>query len=227
MFLGSIVNAIAVMIGSLIGILLKKNFPENIREIIFHGLGLCTLAIGITMVMKVENILVVIGSVLIGGIVGEILRIQEFFDSLGDRLKNKLKSKNESFTEGFVSAFLIFCVGAMTIMGAFEEGVRNDHTLLFTKSMLDGFCSIALGATLGSGVFFSAFLLLIFQGSLTLLAGWAQPFFTETVIRQITGTGGILVLAIGINLLQIKKIKVSNLLPALVFVVLITFLLPK
>jgi len=225
--MGSIVNAVAVIIGSLIGLFFKKSFPESIKNIIFQGLGLCTLAIGINMVFKVENILIVIFSILLGAISGEILKIQEFFDGLGDYVKNALRSRNQDFTEGFVSAFLIFCVGVMTIMGSFDSGIRNDHTLLYTKSILDGFCSIALASTLGSGVLFSSIPLFLFQASLTFFAKWIEPFFGNFVISQITATGGILVLAIGINLLQIKKIKVSSLLPSLVFVVILSIIFKK
>ncbi len=223
MFLGSIVNALAVVIGGTFGLLFRKTLPEKIKTIIFDGLGLCTIAISIGMILKVGNILVVIFSVLLGGLTGEILKIQEFFDNLGDRLKKLVRSKNDSFTEGFVSAFLIFCVGAMTIMGCFDEGIRNDHTLLFTKSILDGFCSIALASTLGSGVVFSAIPLFIFQAALTFFSRWVEPFFSNYMINQIIGTGGILVLGIGINLLNLKRIKISNLLPALIYVLILSF----
>ncbi len=223
MLLGSIVNALAVVIGGTFGLLFRKTLPEKIKTIIFDGLGLCTIAISIGMILKVGNILVVIFSVLLGGLTGEILKIQEFFDNLGDRLKKLVRSKNDSFTEGFVSAFLIFCVGAMTIMGCFDEGIRNDHTLLFTKSILDGFCSIALASTLGSGVVFSAIPLFIFQAALTFFSRWVEPFFSNYMINQIIGTGGILVLGIGINLLNLKRIKISNLLPALIYVLILSF----
>jgi len=222
MFTGSILNAITVIVGSSIGLLFKKAFPENIKNIIFDGLGISTIAISMGMILKVENMVVVIFSILLGGITGEILKIQEFFDSLGDNLKKLVGSKNQNFTEGFVSAFLIFCVGTMTIMGCFNEGIRGDHTLLFTKSILDGFCSIALSATLGSGVLFSAIPLFLFQALLTILAKWIEPFFGNYLINQITATGGILVLSIGLNLLQLKKIKVSNLLPSLVYIVILS-----
>ncbi len=222
MFLGSVVNALAVIVGGTFGLIFKKAIPDKIKNIIFDGLGLCTIALSIGMILKVENILTVIFSILLGGLTGESLKIQEFFDGLGEKLKKLIKSKNESFTEGFVSAFLIFCVGAMTIMGCFDEGIRNNHTLLFTKSILDGFCSIALASTMGSGVVFSAIPLFIFQASLTFLARWIEPLFNTYIINQIIGTGGILVLAIGINLLNLKKIKVSNLLPGLFYIIILS-----
>ncbi len=227
MFLGTVVNALAVACGSLAGIFLKKSFPENIKEIIFQGLGLSTLTIGILMVIKTENVLILVFSVLIGGIAGELIRLQTHFDNLGALLKKRLKSGNDRFTEGLITAFLVFCVGSMTIMGCIEEGIRNDHTLLFAKSILDGFASIALAATYGSGVFFSVFGILIYQGLLTLLSAWAQSFFSQTVISQLTAMGGILIIGIGFNLLQIKKINTGNLMPGLVVVVILTKIFMK
>lgn len=224
MLIGTFANVLTVIVGSSIGIIFKKSIPERITKIIFDGLGLCTIAISLTMILKAENMVLIVFSILLGALTGEILKIQEFFDSLGDKLKNLLKSKNENFTEGFVGAFLIFCVGAMTITGCFDEGVRKNSTILLTKAILDGFCSIALASTLGSGVLFSAIPLFIFQASLTLLSRWIEPFLSTVVINQIIATGGILVLAIGLNLLQLKRIKVSNLLPALIFVVILSFI---
>lgn len=227
MFLGTIVNTLAVMAGSLIGIFLKSRFPDRFKQIIFQGLGLCTLVVGITMTLQIKNILPIIFSVVLGGIIGEALKIEEAFDRFGDWIKSRMKSNNEKFTDGLVGSTLIFCVGTMTIMGTFNAAVKNDHTLLLTKSMLDGFASIALGATLGSGVFFSSLAVLVIQGCLTLLAFPAKPFFTQLMIDQITGCGGILVIGIGINLLEVRKIKTANLLPALVLIALFTVLLAR
>ncbi len=227
MIIGTITNSIAVIIGSLVGLIFKKAIPDRITTIIFQGLGLCTIAISIGMILKVENILVIIFAVLLGAITGEILKIQEFFDSLGDKLKKIVGSKNESFTEGFVTAFLIFCIGAMTIMGCFDEGIRRNSTLLFTKSILDGFCSVALASTLGSGVLFSSIPLFIFQALLTIFARFIEPFLSSLIINQITATGGILVFAIGLNLLSIKKIKISNFLPSLLYIVIFHIIFAK
>lgn len=222
MFLGSIVNAVSVILGSFIGLIFRRSLPQRVRNIIFDGLGLCTIGISLSMILNMKNILVVIFSILLGGISGEFLKIQEFFDNLGDNLKKLFHLKEDTFTEGFVSSFLIFCVGTMTIMGCFEEGLKNDHTLLFTKSILDGFCSIGLASTYGVGVLFSFLPLLIFQSILTILAGWISPFFTSYILDQLIATGGILILGIGINLLRLKQLKLSNFLPSLVFVVILS-----
>lgn len=226
MFLGTVVNTLAVIAGSLIGIVFRSRFPKNIREIIFQGLGLCTVAIGLSMTLKAENVLILIMSVLAGGVTGEWLDIAGRLDRLGDALKKRLKSKNDRFTEGLVSAFLIFCIGSLTITGAIDAGVRGNHTILLAKSVLDGFAAVALAATYGSGVFFSAFALLIFQGLLTLFAVWFQKFFTLAMIHQLTATGGVLILGIGFNLLGIRaaRIRTTNLLPALVYALVLTLL---
>lgn len=220
--IGTIVNTIAVIFGSLLGLLLHKNLPEKIKAIVFQGIGLCTLVIGMQMALKVENLLVLIFSVLIGGVIGEAIKLDLSFENLSDFLKNRIKSKNEKFTEGLITSFLIFCIGSMTIIGAINEGIKGDRTLLFTKSILDGFTSIALASTYGVGVLFSAVPLFIFQSSLTMLAVQFQNFFSTTIINQLTATGGVLILGIGLNLLDIKKIKVTNLLPALIVVILLT-----
>ncbi len=227
MFVGTIVNVLTILVGSIIGIIFKKSIPERITKIIFDSLGLCTIVISLGMILKAENMILIIFSILLGALTGEILKIQEFFDSLGEKLKNFIKSKDESFTEGFVGAFLIFCIGAMTITGCFDEGIRGNSTILITKAILDGFCSIALASTLGIGVAFSIIPLFIFQVSLTLLSRWIEPLLNSFIINQVIATGGILVLAIGFNLLNIKKIKVSNLLPALVYIIILSIIFMK
>ncbi|WP_022660492.1 DUF554 domain-containing protein [Paucidesulfovibrio longus] len=219
---GSLVNALAIIVGSICGLLLHNRFPDRIRIIVFQGLGLCVLVIGFQMAFKAEDMLVVIFSVLLGGIAGELLRIDRHLDSLGDRLKAVVRSKNERFTEGLVTASLIFCIGAMAIVGSFDEAIRGDRTLLYTKSVLDAFASIALSASYGLGVLFSFIAVLLYQGMFTIFAGYLQHWFSPTMIAQLTGTGGVLIIGIGINLLDLKAIKLANLLPALVFIVLLT-----
>lgn len=223
--IGTIVNTIAVILGSLIGLLLHKNLPEKIKAIVLQGIGLSTLLIGMQMALKVENLLVLIFSVLIGGIIGEIVKLDIFLENLSNSLKTKVKSNNANFTEGLVTAFLIFCIGSMTIIGAINEGLKADRTLLLTKSILDGFTSIALASTYGVGVLFSSIPLFIYQSSLTLLAVQFQNLFSNIVINQLTATGGVLILGIGFNLLEIKKIKVTNLLPALLIVIILTLII--
>lgn len=222
--LGSIVNAAAIILGSLIGCWLQSRFPERIRAIVFQGLGLCVLLIGIQMALKVENILIVIFAVLLGGITGELARLDTLFERLGNRFKKIVGSKNPKFTEGLITASLIYCIGAMAIIGSLEEGISGDPTVLYTKSILDGFASVALAATYGAGVLFSSIPVFLYQGSMTVGAGFFQQYFSEMMIAQVTACGGLLIVGIGINLLELTEIKLANLLPALAYVVVLTAL---
>ncbi|HMM38363.1 MAG TPA: DUF554 domain-containing protein [Desulfovibrio sp.] len=222
--LGSLVNALAIILGSVIGMLLHNRFPERVRAIVFQGLGLCVLLIGIQMALKVENILILIFSVLLGGILGELLNLEGLFEILAGKLKAVVRSKNAAFTDGLITSSLIFCIGAMAIIGSFDEGIRGDATVLYTKSILDGFASVALASTYGAGVLFSFLPVLLYQGGLTLFAGVFQQYFSPLLIAQLTATGGVLILGIGFTLLDIKRVKLSNLLPALPVVVVLTLI---
>ena len=219
---GTLVNTLAVVAGSLVGLLLQRKFPESIRTICFQGLGLCTLLIGMQMALQVDNILILIFSVLIGGVAGESLNLHGRLIRLGDAIKGKVRIGSERFTEGLITAFLLFCVGSLTIVGALEEGITGDPSLIYTKSVLDGFASMVLAVTYGWGVLFSALPLLLFQSAITLSAGVLQPYLSELVIHQLSATGGIIILGLGINLLEIKALRVTNMLPALLIVVLLT-----
>lgn len=176
------------------------------------------------MALQVQNILVLIFSILIGGALGEGLRLHDRFIRLGDNIKAKINVGNEKFTEGLITAFLLFCVGSLTIVGALEEGLNNDPSLIYTKSMLDGFSSMVLASTYGIGVLFAALPLVIFQSSITLSAEWLQPFLSELVIDQMSATGGVIILGLGINLLEIKSLRITNMLPALLIVIILTLL---
>lgn len=222
--IGSLVNAAAIIGGSLIGVLLHNRFPERIRTIVFQGLGLCTLVIGMDMALKVQNILILIFSILLGGILGELMNLEGAFEKLAARLKSAVKSDNASFTDGFITASLIFCIGAMAIVGSFDEGIRGDATILYTKSILDCFASVALASTYGSGVLFSFIPVFIYQGALTVFAGFFQQYFSDMLIAQMTSCGGVLIMGISLVLLDVKRVKLSNLLPALPVVVVLTFI---
>ena len=221
---GSVVNAVAIIAGSTLGLILHNRFPDRYKITVFQGLGLCVILIGLDMALKVQDILVLIFSILIGGVFGEVLRLEAFFGSLGDRLKALVRSKNDRFTEGLVSASLIFCIGAMAIVGALTEGLTGDPTVLYTKAMLDGFASIPLAATYGLGVLFSWIPVLLYQGLITLFAGTFQSYFTDLLIAQLSATGGVLILGIGITLLDLKKIRLASLLPSLLVVVVLTLI---
>lgn len=223
---GTLVNVAAVIIGSSVGLILRRGLPERIKRIIFQGIGLVTLFIGVQMALQTSNLVVLFFSILLGAIIGEAVDIQSRLEDFGSFLKIKTKSKEERFTEGVLTAFLIFCVGSMTIVGAIQDGLNGDSSILIAKSILDGFVSVSLASALGIGVMFSAIPLFIFQGAITVLAACSRAFFTDILINQLSAVGGILLLGLGINILEIKEIKVSNLLPALLVVPIIAYLFP-
>lgn len=215
--LGSVVNVAAIVLGSLAGLVIGGRMTESMRSIVFSGLGLCTLVIGIQMGMKTGNPLILVFSILLGCITGELLRLEDRLTSLGDWMKSRMKSGNDKFTEGFVSASVLFCVGSMAILGGFDEGLRGDHTILFTKSILDGFASIAFAATYGVGVMLSFIPVFIYQASLTEFATVLQPILSDSMMNELTAAGGVMILGISINLLELKQIPLTNMLPALLF----------
>lgn len=218
-------NAIAVIIGSLIGVLLRGRFPDRVKSIVFQGIGLVTLFIGFQMSLKTGNLVVLFFSMLIGAITGEILNIEKHIEGFGNFVKSRLSAEEDKFVEGFITAFLVFCMGSMTIIGSIEDGLNGNPSILYAKSMLDGFASISLASVLGIGVLFSAVPLLLYQGGITLLASLSKAFFTETIINELSAAGGIILIGLGINLLEIRKIRVANLLPSLIFSATITYLL--
>jgi uncharacterized protein len=221
---GSIVNATTVIVGSIIGILIRKSLPKRIKGIIFQAVGLTTLVLAMQMSLQEGgDFLILIFSLILGGILGELLKLDMRLEAFGDVLKSRIRIKNDRFTEGLVTAFLIFCVGSMTFVGALNEGLSGDRTLIFSKSILDGFTSIVLASVYGVGVLFSALPLFIVQAGLTLLASQFQMLFPEALIVQLTAVGGVLILGIGLGLLEIKQIKTVNLLPSLLVVTLLTF----
>jgi len=219
--IGTIVNVGTVLVGSAIGLILHKRLPEKITKIVFQGIGLFTLFLGFAMATKTSNYLILIFSIVLGSIIGQLLSIDTVLDEFSNRLKVKVGSKNDKFSEGLMTAFLLFCMGSMTILGAFEEGLGNPPNLLYAKSMLDGFSSIALSAGLGIGVIFSAIPLLIYQGGLTLFSGCLGEFFNEVVINEMSAVGGLMLIGLGINILEIKSIKVINMLPGLIVAVIL------
>lgn len=214
---GTIVNVLAIFLGCSVGLILKSKFPEKIEKIIMQVLGLASLLIGMQMAIKADNILLVIFSLVIGGVIGEIIDIEAGLERFGERIKRKFKSNNNSerFVEGFLIASLLYCVGSMTIMGAIKEGLSGNPDILYAKSLLDGVTSIAFTAAMGTGVLFSAIPVFLYQGGITLLARAIKDFLSPEIINEMTAVGGILIWGIGFGLLGIKKIKVGNLLPAI------------
>jgi len=221
---GTIVNVSTIIAGSLLGYFFHSKLPHNIVKIIFQAIGLFTIYIGITMTMKSQHILILIFSMVMGAAVGEWIDIDRFINRFGEWVKRKIKSKNETFTEGMTTAFLLYCMGSMTILGAFEEGTMAKSDLLIAKSVMDGFSSLALASALGLGVAFSVIPLIIFQGGLTLLSGWLGNLMPDTVVNEMSAVGGLMLVGLGFSIMEIKKVKVVNMLPALVFAVIFAYL---
>ena len=220
---GTIINVIAVIIGSIFGLVIRSKIPKKLINTAFQGVGLFTIILGIIMSIKINNLLIMIFSIVAGSIIGEIIDIDKRINNFGERLKKLIKGKNDRFAEGFVTAFLLYCIGSMTILGAIEEGLGGIPNLLVAKSILDGFSSIILSATMGIGVLFSFIPLFIFQGGLTILASSLQFIFTNIIINELSAVGGVLLLGLGISILDIKKIKILNMLPSLILVVILTY----
>ena len=227
--IGTFINMGTIIAGSLLGLWLQQAFPPNIKVIIFQAIGLATLLIGIQMGLKMPDgyLLVLIFSLIIGGIIGEYLHLDQQFQALGEWLKTTLNIGDEQFTEGLITACLLYCVGSMVIVGAIEEGISGNRELLMVKSTLDGVSSIAFASTYGIGVLFSIFPMLLIQGGMTVLASQMKRFFTPTIIAQLSSVGGLLILGIGIKLLNLGTINIENLLPSLIIVVLFTWIYDK
>jgi hypothetical protein len=221
---GTIVNVSTIVAGSLLGYFFNSKLPQRIVKIIFQAIGLFTLYIGITMTMKTHQILILIFSMVLGSALGEWINIEKYINRFGDWIKKKIHSGNENFSEGMITAFLLFCMGSMTILGAFQEGTIGKSDLLIAKSVMDGFSSLALASALGLGVAFSVIPLIIFQGGLTLLAGWLGNLMPDMVVDEMSAVGGLMLVGLGFTILEIKKIKVVNMLPALVFAVILGYI---
>ena len=221
--LGTLINVGAVIAGSTVGLLIHSKLPEKITSITFQGIGLFTVFMGLFMALKTQEPLVMILSIVSGSILGELVDLTRHLEAFSEWIKQKVKSKNEKFTEGLISAFLLFCMGSMTILGAIEEGLGSRPNLFLAKSVLDGFASIALSTTFGIGVLFSIVPLFIYQGGLTLFAGLLQDLLSEVVVNEISAVGGLILLGLGINILEIKAIRILNMLPALLIAAVLSY----
>ena len=220
-FSGVLVNTLTVIIGSSVGLLLKKQIPEKLTGAVMTAIGLCTVAIGITGIIKGENQLVMIISLVLGAIVGTLIDIDGKLSKLGDKLQKKNKkenAENSTFSQGFVTASLLFCVGAMTIVGSMNAGISGDNQMLYTKSVLDLISSSMLAASLGIGVMCAAGFVFVFQGALVALSMLLGSFLSDFAVAELICAGSVMITALGLNLLNITKIKVANLLPGLIFV---------
>lgn len=219
--LGTIVNTAAIVLGGSMGLLFGQAIPEKIKKTVIQGIGLTVLLIGGSMSLQTKNPLVVISSMVIGGIIGEWLDIELRLQYLGNWLQQRFAKNGHGsqFTKAFVTTSLIYCVGAMAIMGSLESGLRGNNNILYAKSMLDGVSAIVFSSSMGIGVLLSAVPVLIYQGSITLAAGLLQGVLSPQVIAEMSSVGGLLIVGIGINILEIKEIKVGNLLPSIFFAI--------
>ena len=222
--IGTVVNVAAVLAGSTVGLIVGTRLPQKITKSVFNAMGLFTLFLGFYMALKGQQFLVMVFSLIIGTITGELLSLESRMERFSNNLKKALKMGNPKFTEGLITSFLLFCMGSMTILGAIDEGVGNGSNLLYTKSMMDGFSSIALAAAFGLGVTFSVIPLFLFQAGITLLAWWLGDFFPVAIINDLTAVGGILLIGLGINILELKHIRIMNMLPALLFAILFSWI---
>lgn len=227
--LGTIVNTIAIVFGGLIGLLFGQRFPDKIKKTVIQGIGLAVLLIGGSMALQTTNPLIVISSFVLGGIIGESIDIELKLQHMGEWLERKFSKKGQGpgFAKAFVTTSLIYCVGAMAIMGSLESGLTGNHNILFAKSMLDGITALIFASYMGIGVLVSALPVFLYEGAITLAAGLLQGILSSQVIAEMSATGGLLILGIGFNILEIKEIKVGNLLPAIVVAVPITLLFTK
>lgn len=224
MLVGTLINAITIVIASIAGLLVGSRMSESMREALINVLGLPVLLIGIIMALKTENVLIPTLSVVVGTIIGEAVGIERMLERFGSKVEKRFGRGR--FSEGFVGATLLYCVGPMAVLGPIQEGLTGDISLLLAKSMLDGVASIALASALGVGVAFSSISVILYQGFFALLASQISSFsfVTDSIINEFTATGGLLIIGIGINLLDLRKLRVGNMLPSLIFAPLIVFL---
>lgn len=222
--MGTVVNTLAILAGGCVGLVLRKGLPDKWQNTIMHGIALCVGVIGIQMALKTQNIMIVIASMVIGGIIGAALDIEDRLNTFGNWvgskiIKNKQNGDDKAISaigEGFVAASLVFCVGAMAIVGSLQDGLTGNHATLYAKATLDGIAAIVFTVNMGVGVLLAAFSVAIYQGSITVLAGFLGPYMSQTVTAEVTATGGLLIVAISINMLKIAQIRLGNLLPAII-----------
>lgn len=213
--IGTIVNTAAIIAGSLLGLLMKGGIQQKYRFTIMQAVGLAVIMIGLQSALKTESLLVVIISLALGSLLGEWMNIENHLERLGQWLELRIAAKGGDFARGFVATSLIFCVGSMAIVGSLESGLNDNHQILFAKSVLDGITSVVFASTFGLGVLFSAFSVFLYQGMITLLASLLKMILVEAVVAQMSAVGGLLITAIGINILELTRIKVGNMLPAI------------
>lgn len=214
--IGTIVDTIAIIVGGLLGLFLNKGIKQRYSETIIQGMALSVIVIGVMSASKANEMLVVIISVVVGTIIGEYIDIERRLNNLGNMMEKRMGTSQGSFAKGFVTASLLFCIGAMGIMGALEDGINGNHQILFTKSIIDGISSVIFTSTFGVGVIFSAIPVFLYQGSIASVAMLLKPYLTPELVTDLSAVGGILIIGVGINVLEIKRIRVGNMLPAII-----------
>lgn len=216
---GSIANAFFIIIGSLLGLALKRKLPPKMLELPVQGMALFVISLGISMSITTKYPLIVIASIAAGSVIGEFLNLEGRLETATKALEAKCGDAAKGFSLGFITTSLIYCTGSMAVLGSFEEGMGGYPSLLLAKGLIDGLTSIAMAASLGFGVIFSSVPVFLYQGTLTLAAGWVQPFMSEPAVAEMSATGGLMLMSIGINLLGLMKIRAMNMLPGLVIAV--------
>ena len=228
---GTFINVAAILIGGTIGLIFGARIPERFKNTVIAGMGLFTAAMGLQMFLKSGNQLIVLGAIIIGAMLGEWIGIEDWLQALGETLEKRFSSDTETgagskFVRGFMVSSLLFCIGPMAILGSIQDGLTGDYNLLAVKSTLDGFASIAFASTLGVGVMFSSLIILVYQGGISLLANQLNAIVTDPMMAEMTATGGVILMGVAINnLLELKKIRVGNFLPALAVAPLIVWVL--
>lgn len=224
--IGVLVNTATVLVGSLIGLLFKKAIPKKLTDAVMLGIGLCTVYIGISGALKGENTLILIGSIVLGAIIGTAIDLDRWLNALGALIGRRFKNANGtvSVAEGFVTASLLFCIGSMTIVGSLQSGLTGNNETIFVKSLLDLVSSLILSVSLGAGVICAAGFVFVFQGALVMLARYLAPVLTTQAINELTCAGSLIIIALGLNLIGVTKIKVANYLPAIIIAPLIVWI---
>ena len=227
---GTIINVIAIIAGSLLGLFFGARLSDQLKATVISGMGLFLVGMGLQMFLKTENSLVVLGALLAGTLLGEWWRIEDRLRTLGEFLERRFSRAEEDgsdrFVRGFLTASLLFCIGPVAILGSIQDGLTGNSNLLVVKSVIDGFASMAFASTLGVGVAFSSLVILVYQGGISLLAGQLNAIISASMMNELTAAGGVLLMGVGVSgLLEIKKIRVGNMLPALFIAPLIVWIL--
>ena len=229
--LGTLINAVFVVVGGIIGILIGSRLPGKLRETVMSGLGLFTIGYGVFSFLKTSNPLIPLGGLVLGALLGEWWQIEDLLGKLGEKIRIKVYNRfpnapETHFVDGFVTSSLLFCIGPMAILGSIQDGLSGDSSMLIIKAVMDGFAAIAFASTLGLGVLFSSLVVFIYQGSISLLAGLLSTNFTDAMVNEMSAVGGLILIGLAISsLLEIKKIRIGSFLPALVITPLIVWLM--